>query len=152
DTLAGFDISKAQATQFSQEFRLQSEFDGPVNFSLGANYTQFETLIDYYVMYNLITMLALTRPLSEPGPNGVDMFTCAYGGFASNPLPVRLPIDDPNAICPYIDPNPLESINGEGHNYFRSKNPYDLKSWAGFGEAYWNISDQLKLTAGLRYT
>src|SRR3546814_6567851 len=53
---------------------------------------------------------------------------------------------------PYIDPNPVDSINGEGHNYFRSSNPYKLESWAAFGEAYYNINPDLKLTAGLRYT
>src|SRR3546814_6861923 len=40
----------------------------------------------------------------------------------------------------------------EGHNYFRSKNPYKLRSYAFFGESYLNITDDLKLTAGLRYT
>src|SRR5690606_30940250 len=37
DTMAGFDISRADAEQFTQEFRLSSAFAGPVNFSLGAN-------------------------------------------------------------------------------------------------------------------
>src|SRR5690606_16129719 len=36
-TIAGFDIAMADGTQFSQEFRLQSDFDGPVNFSAGVN-------------------------------------------------------------------------------------------------------------------
>ncbi len=31
-------------------------------------------------------------------------------------------------------------------------NDYDLESWAGFGEAYWEVSDTVKLTFGLRYT
>src|SRR3546814_2047722 len=39
-----------------------------------------------------------------------------------------------------------------GHNYFRSKNPYKLTSSALFGELYYNIRDDLKLTAGFRYT
>jgi outer membrane receptor protein involved in Fe transport len=60
--------------------------------------------------------------------------------------------NDPTSVCPYVDPNPVESISGDGHNYFRSKNPYHLKSAAAFGEIYWNIRDDLKLTAGLRYT
>src|SRR3546814_11933449 len=55
-------------------------------------------------------------------------------------------------MCPYVDPNPVESIDGNGHNYFRSKNPYKLKSTALFGELYYNIRDDLKLTAGFRYT
>ena len=44
------------------------------------------------------------------------------------------------------------SLNNEGHNYFLSQNPYTLNSYAGFGEAYYNIVDDLKLTGGLRWT
>jgi len=142
NTLAGFDISQAKSRQFSQEVRLQSNFQGRVNFSAGVNYTRFQTLVDYYVMYNLITAFAETMPFNAQG----DPTKC-YIGFG-----ITVPIDDPRAKCPYIDPNPVESINGEGHNYFRSKNPYKLKSAAAFGEIYWQLSDEIKLTAGLRYT
>src|SRR3546814_10497036 len=55
DTIAGFDISKAKSKQFNQEFRLQSSFAGPFNFSDGVNYTRFKTLTDYYVMFKLLT-------------------------------------------------------------------------------------------------
>src|SRR3546814_10931488 len=41
--------------------------------------------------------------------------------------PGPVPTNGPSSTCPYIDPNPVESINGEGHNYFRSKNPYKLR-------------------------
>ncbi len=54
--------------------------------------------------------------------------------------------------CAYVDPNPISSIDGQGHNYFRSQNPYNLNSWAGFGEAYYQITPELKLTGGLRWT
>ncbi len=152
NTLAGFDISQAKGTQFAQEIRLQSDFDGPINFSLGANYTRFQALVDYYVMYNLISAFALMLPFNggqwNPGP---DPTRCLAGGFIGA-ITGPIDIDDPDAICPYIDPNPVESINGEGHNYFRSKNPYKLKSTAAFGELYWNVRDDLKVTAGLRYT
>src|SRR3546814_5987268 len=50
DKLAGFDISSSDSKQFNQEFRIQSSFDGPFNFSLGANYTRFKTVNEYYVM------------------------------------------------------------------------------------------------------
>ncbi len=43
-------------------------------------------------------------------------------------------------------------MNGNGHNYFRSQNPYDLNSYAAFGEAYYNVTPDLKLTGGLRWT
>ena len=54
--------------------------------------------------------------------------------------------------CLYIDPNPITNLNNEGHNYFLSQNPYTLNSYAGFGEAYYNIAQDLKLTGGLRWT
>ena len=59
---------------------------------------------------------------------------------------------DPRKICIYIDPNPITSLNNEGHNYFLSQNPYTLNSYAGFGEAYYNVASDLKLTGGLRWT
>ena len=40
----------------------------------------------------------------------------------------------------------------EGHNYFLSQNPYVLNSYAGFGEAYYNVLPDLKLTGGMRWT
>src|SRR5690606_32117258 len=61
--IVGQDISQATAEQFGQEFRLTSDFDGPVNFSAGVNYTTFDVLADYYVMYNLITLLSRLPPL-----------------------------------------------------------------------------------------
>ncbi|HEX6859972.1 MAG TPA: TonB-dependent receptor [Caulobacteraceae bacterium] len=166
DTLAGFDISQGKGTQFSQEFRLQSDFDSAVNFSVGANYTRFKTLIDYYVFYNLITAFTAMMPFNpwqdwavatgSPPPTRETLLTkcvATIDGLLIGTLP-ETPLDqnDPASICPYVDPNPIESINGEGHNYFRSKNPYKLQSYAVFGETYWQVNEALKVTAGLRYT
>jgi len=120
------DISQGHSRQFSQEFRLQSSFDGPINFSLGANYTKFNVNIDYYVFSNAFTMVAAQSIL-----------------FGST---------DPNGPGTYIDPNPLDSITGYGQNYYRSQNPYKLTSSSAFGELYWQANDAFKVTAGLRYT
>ncbi|HEX2813642.1 MULTISPECIES: TonB-dependent receptor domain-containing protein [Sphingopyxis] len=139
DTLGVFDISSADSKQFAQEVRLQSSFSGPFNFSIGGNYTKFRTQNDYYVMSNLLTALARMAPLNN---------TATIGECGVIPAVAVDGLD----YCPYIDPNPVESIDGEGHNYFRSSNPYKLESWAAFGEAYYNINPDLKLTAGLRYT
>ena len=131
NTILVQDISQGEASQFSQEFRLQSNFDGPVNFSLGANYVKFSTDIDYYVFSNAFTMIALAQLGGR------------YGEEAAQA--------DPGAST-IIDPNPMDSITGTGQNYFRSKNPYTLKSTSVFGEVYWEVSDAMKVTAGLRYT
>ena len=139
DTLAVFDISSADSKQFAQEVRLQSDWSGPFNFSIGGNYTKFRTQDDYYVMSNILTAISMVGPFNNSGRQD----------FCGNLINREVV---PASNCVYIDPNPVESINGEGHNYFRSSNPYRLESWAAFGEAYYNISDRLKLTGGLRYT
>ncbi|HEX5776926.1 MAG TPA: TonB-dependent receptor [Caulobacteraceae bacterium] len=138
DTIVGQDIAQGQSTQFSQEFRLASSYEGPVNFSLGANYTKFETDIDYYVFFNLLSYIA-QRTSAFNGPT-TSIFS--LGGECFNN----------GKRCIYVDPNPLESIDGEGHNYFRSRNPYELESKAVFGELYWNVTPTVKITAGLRYS
>jgi len=131
DAIMGLEISSSESKQFSQEFRLVSSFDGPLNFSAGANYMKFEGLNDYYLFFNIVTMLA--QGYYNESPN--------MGECLAYP-----------ANCMTVDPNPIGSLSGDGHNYFRNRNPYELESIAGFGEVYWQATDALKITAGLRYT
>ncbi len=74
----------------------------------------------------------------------------------SQSLPRGFQYNDPKASTNisfgYVDPNPLSSINNNGHNYFLSENPYVLNSYATFGEANYNVFSDLKLTAGVRWT
>ncbi|MGE5565279.1 MAG: TonB-dependent receptor domain-containing protein [Parcubacteria group bacterium] len=149
-SMVGYDISQAKSEQFSEEVRLQSNFAGPINFSAGANYTKFRTLVDYYVFNNLMTAMAMMPPFMGTSASPPVAFDTCF--MFSDYTQTVYPSGDPRAACPYIDPNPLDNINGEGHNYFRSKNPYRLQSAAAFGELYWQFTDALKLTAGLRYT
>src|SRR6185437_10157452 len=122
-SIMGADISKAKSWQISQEARLASHFAGPLNFSVGANYLHYKTEEDYYVLFNLITALA---QLASPNGNAsADVTRCAPK--YNNPNRDYYDLGTPQAAgCIYIDPNPLESINGDGHNYFRSDNPYKL--------------------------
>lgn len=131
NTIAGLDINTARSKQWSQEIRLQSSFDGPFNFGVGANYLRYKTREDYYVLFNLAS--AIAQGFFNTANNG----DCPLGSTSG---------------CVYVDPNPLSEINGEGHNYFRSQNPYKVTSKAVFGEAYWQMTPTVKITAGLRYT
>jgi iron complex outermembrane receptor protein len=152
--MVSFDIAQADGKQFSQEFRVQSDFDAPLNFSVGANYTKFDTLVDYYIFANVLTAYALMIPFNGYRDE-VKPEVCGFGRdwFLGSIDPSDVITgDDPMAVCPYIDPNPIESINGDGHNYFRSKNPYKVTSAAAFGELYWEVNETTKITAGLRYT
>ncbi|HEV2563040.1 MAG TPA: TonB-dependent receptor [Rhizomicrobium sp.] len=172
-SMVGEDLSQEHAWQFSQELRLASNFSGPLNFSAGANYMHYQTVEDYYVFFNLIT-----AELQEINGQDAGQYTeCNSGITPGSYLPPSLISPEPFIIAifghpsawpsplgcdgvvvdgklpgTYIDPNPLAQINGQGHNYFRSENPYALNSYAGFGEAYYQVTPDIKLTGGLRWT
>ncbi len=172
DRMVAEDLSQEHAWQFSQEFRLASHFSGPFNFSVGGNYLRYQTIEDYYVFFNLVTIIEQLSNGAGPG----DFTTCHFGNgqfengytFTIQPSPVttsffgRVPGYYPSNfgcgfggggfVGTYIDPNPITQLDGNGHNYFRSENPYNLNSWAGFGEAYYQLASDVKVTGGLRFT
>ena len=135
------DLSEEHAWQLSQEFRIASNFSGPFNFSAGGNYLHYETEENYYVFSNAFTLIT-----TEPG-GGPDDSAFLPHGFQFNDLKAPAMIG-----FGYVDPNPLSSLNNNGHNYFLSENPYVLNSYAAFGEANYNLFSDLKFTAGLRWT
>ena len=136
--LLSADLSRSRNRQWTQEFRLQSAFDGPFNFNLGVNYLDFKTQDDYFVFSNAFTYIAYNLYNRSP----------PFGATNYNPCPIGTTGSD----CVYVDPNPIDSLDEQGHNYFLSRNLVRTKSWAIFGEAYWNVSDKVKVTAGLRWT
>ncbi len=155
DRLVAQDLDVEHAWQLSQEFRLASNFKGRFNFSFGGNYLHYETQENYYVFINSLTTVGATG-FSDLGalslwiPGVSDNHDCLVGGFAN--VVLNAAHDIQSNQCMYIDPNPITEVNGEGHNYFVSHNPYVLNSYAGFGEAYYSITKELKLTGGLRWT
>jgi outer membrane receptor protein involved in Fe transport len=129
------DISSGEAEQFSQELRLQSNFAGPINFNFGGIYLDYKTETDYFVMFNTGTAYVQVN-------NFIANF--ASGGAVPYPCP------EDNLNCVYIDPN--SDPDRSGHNYYDNYTNYHLKSRAAFGEVYYEATDALKFTMGLRYT
>ncbi|HEV2560554.1 MAG TPA: TonB-dependent receptor [Rhizomicrobium sp.] len=144
DRLVAQDLSDEHAWQLSQEFRLASNFSGPLNFSVGGNYLHYETEENYYVFINTLTQFV------SPTPPTLDKIIAHNIACGFRPENVNIPKN--YGQCRYIDPNPIATLDNEGHNYFLSQNPYVLNSYAGFGEAYYNVTNDLKLTGGLRWT
>jgi iron complex outermembrane receptor protein len=161
DRLLLVDLSTSDSTQFSQELRLGSDFDGPINFSLGANFLRHDALDKYYVFINSLSLFA-SNVSGDYVPGVTDNADCqgAYlmgGTRAPGPIGNIAPVPDPSLAysvngCIYIDPNPIESLNDQGRNYFLSQNPYKLISYAVFGEIYYEVAPGLKITGGLRFT
>lgn len=139
-TFLSVDVSQSDNRQFTQEFRLQSDWDGMFNFSVGANYLDFKSEDNYYVFSNLFSYIAEY-----------------YYNQDLNSYPERATIPcDENAPawreCVYVDYSPLSDLAGDGHNYFRSRNVVETRSLGVFGETYWQVAPDLRITAGLRYT
>ncbi len=151
--LVAQDLSEEHAWQLNQEFRLASSYSGPLNFSVGGNYMHYETEENYYVFINTFTMYAAKGALSSPAamnwiPGVSDNEDCEKNYHFPDPEVGG----NPEGCKGYIDPNPIDRLNNQGHNYFLSQNPYVLNSYAGFGEAYYQVFKDLKLIGGLRWT
>jgi outer membrane receptor protein involved in Fe transport len=115
DRLMSESGSTGHNTQWTQELRLQSSFDGPFNFNVGGIYLKYKSSGLTYVATN-----AATAAVRVVNPRS------------------------------YVDP--LREPDFTGHNYFISLTEYELTSRAAFGEAYWEATDTLRVTLGLRYT
>jgi outer membrane receptor protein involved in Fe transport len=151
DRLVGADLDVLHSWQLSQEFRVSSKFSGPLNFSFGGNYLHYEIDESYYVFINALTILSSIvqgQNLPAWASGNIDNHECLGGLYYADPAEGVLgPFQ-----CGYIDPNPISSLDGNGHNYFRSHNPYVLNSYAGFGEAYYDVTPDLKFIGGVRWT
>jgi outer membrane receptor protein involved in Fe transport len=131
------DLSQSDNRQIYQEVRLSSDWDRGFNFSVGANYLNFKTQDDYYVFNNIFTMIAEYWYNSDITRFGLFKTDCDDSQWKE---------------CVYVDPTSMDSLAGDGHNYFRSLNKVKVESLAMFGESYWDVSSNIRLTAGLRYT
>ncbi len=138
------DLSDEHAWQLSQEFRLASNFSGPLNFSVGGNYLHYETEENYYVFINtlirLLRRMQISSPYLPPYVPGVsDNQQCLTGGLVIIPIPARCCQRGVGTMQLHRSQSDLSSTM-KGHNYFLSQNPYPLNSYAGFGEAYYNVA------------
>jgi iron complex outermembrane receptor protein len=134
------DLSRSTNSQWTQEFRIQSAFDGPLNFNIGANYLNFKSKDDYFVYNNMFSYIAeyfYNRDIFLEGEQGKATLNCEADQFRE---------------CMWVDYNPIGVGPEDGHNYFRSKNDVKTVSKAIFGELYWNVAEDVKVTVGARYT
>ena len=124
DLPGAFDRSRSNGKSWSGEAILSSDFDGPFNFLIGGIYAEAEAFdTDYYV-----------------NSFAIDYITGVLGSFTS--FGSTTDADPANDLPPsYL----ATSFYRNNTDYFK------LKSYGLFGEVYFDISDRLKLTAGIRY-
>jgi outer membrane receptor protein involved in Fe transport len=124
--LTGFDETTGDSKEYTQEVRLTSSFKGPLNFAVGGFYSEltspFNNGTNYYVESTGLTQYAQVSNFVSPPAGQIN-----------------------------VDPN--YPATGSGHNYYDSRTGGGhLKSYAAFGEIYYDIAPTLKLTLGGRYT
>ncbi len=126
-------------TQFAEELRLTSNESGKLKW-VGGMY--FAKLDSGYITHN-----------QEPG--FATALTC---GYASYPVAGYCPasaVGPVNSVLRYPDPSlpPYPSPEAANPNgvVFNDNNPNVLKQSAVFGEGTFSFTDELKLTAGIRF-
>jgi outer membrane receptor protein involved in Fe transport len=120
----GADRSFSQAEQVTAEVRLVSDFDGDLNFQLGAFYMDVENQNGYVVRSSGLALIGALLPVNA----------------AFFPAPLGNP------------DNPFDRLNPYMQGYHNDSRSYEVSTWAVFGELYYQVTDQLKATVGLRYS
>ncbi len=121
--ITDYDRSQSHSRQYSVEGHIDSKFDGPFNFLIGGIYLDNKyTDSNYYV-----------------ASTGLDYASGILG--AATTLGQR---GAGNTTFPAVFIAPP---------FFNSEvNRFSLKSYGVFGEGYFQVSDKLKFTAGVRYS
>lgn len=116
-----FDRSVQNQSSWTAEAIVSSKWDGPFNFLLGGIYGKFHMPENSYY----VNAFGLDYPAGVLGA-----FTAAGSGFA------------PTATSSYFLATPY---------YRNNSDELKITTYGIFGEAYYDFSDKLKLTVGLRY-
>ena len=127
--------------QFSQEFRLASDLDGAFSWVAGANYIESSQEID--------RMVSVDGTFGQPGvvaaiaglPTILAYSPAQLAGIAGA---FGLP---PQALPPGVEGLSMWSRIGRLSTWKQ-----DTESWAVFLQGTLNITDNLSITAGIRYT
>ena len=119
----GADQSMGMDEGWSHEFRVQSNFDGDLNFLLGAMNLDYESGGHYVVR---------TAGLGLPGQ--------------------ILPIDPRVFPAPSNLTDPSNEVSPHMWGYENDTRLYELDAQALFGELYYDVNQDLRLTFGARYS
>ena len=119
----GADESFSDNQGWSHEFRVQSDYDGNLNFMVGAFNLDYEGRNRYVVR---------SSGLSFPGQ--------------------VLPINPAVFPAPFGAANAHDEVNPHMWGYENDTRLYELDAQAVFGELYYDVSPDLRLTLGARYS
>lgn len=117
------DESYSDNKGWSHEFRIQSNYDGNLNFLLGGMMLDYENRNRYVVRNSGLAFPSQVLPINAavfPAPSNFD--------------------------------NPHDEVNPHMWGYENDTRLYELEAQAIFGELYWDVNQDLRLTFGARYS
>jgi outer membrane receptor protein involved in Fe transport len=147
--LRDFDLSNDKTKEYTEEVRLNSSFSGRINFSAGVYYSELtspEGSTNYYVTGNVLQGFGVVNNFAYDatywGAIAHGAPPAVASALAAKAAPLGGVINISNELVP----------DGSGHQYYDARGGGGfLKTYAGFGEVYYNITPDLKLTLGGRY-
>ncbi len=136
------DQSIGETEYWSVEGIVNSDFDGPLNFLLGVNYTESEGFADYGAATTGLDYFSVVAgTLAALGPVQAAAEAAALGG------------DFATAAALAAQASAIASTGFSFYvpYFYNDAEDVTLESLSFFGEVYWDISDTLKFTGGLRH-
>lgn len=166
NSLVSTDRSYNDSDQWTGEIRFSSDFDGRFNFNAGLIYIDFETIAGYNVYSNAAATLSLaTQSLFNTVAPSFAGLPPAFGAQVTNDT-IAVPAATFGLLPPALaglltatprTTGPLTGFHTMGfipvnRSAFINRQGYRLNSTAFSGEVYYDLTDNLKLTGGLRVT
>ncbi len=135
-TATGANVGQAHLKTFTQELRVASDFDGPLNFILGGYYFNEKVHTQDQIVY---------------GPDFRPYANLLIGGPVTSP-PNDFAVDSIEAtISALTGQNYINKFFQSGQGFFNDMRQKD-ESYSAFGNVDFEITDGLTLTLGANYT
>ena len=135
-TATGANVGQASLKTFTQELRVASDFDGPINFLLGGYYFNEKVHTQDQIVY---------------GPDFRNYANILIGGPVTSP-PNDFAVDSLEAtISALTGQNYINQFFQSGQGFFNDMRQKD-ESYSIFGNVDFEVTDGLTLTLGANYT
>ncbi len=135
-TATGANVGQAHLKTFTQELRVASDFDGPLNFLIGGYYFNEKVHTQDQIVY---------------GPDFRNYANLLIGGTPTSP-PNDLAVDNIEAqFSALTGQNYINQFFQAGQGFFNDMRQKD-ESYSIFGNVDYEITDGLTLTLGANYT
>ncbi|MEP2103239.1 MAG: TonB-dependent receptor [Parasphingorhabdus sp.] len=132
--IGGFDET---LESYSQELQFNTNFDGPFNLTAGAYYSREDTFYSFSIYNQTVRDPAFPRVVAPVLDNAGNPVLDGMG----NPLSL-----------PVLTATPTVGLNRSLNGFFADSAFLDIETFGIYGQAEFEITDQLRIIGGIRYS